>query len=182
MAHTTTKDSGEAIVQDAGGFPNWSHDYAAAWIGLLATHRRLTRELDAELEAAHGLTLSGLELLVRLASAPEHWLRLSALASEAGLSLSRVSRIVDVLESRGLIARRPRTREGGPVDAPRRRPRALLRPPRRRRDRNARSRFPALLARRGQRLFRLSRTTALTVGSPRYLALATMGPRLNSRR
>jgi DNA-binding MarR family transcriptional regulator len=107
MAHTTTRDTDEAIVQDAGGFPNWSHDYAAAWIGLLATHRRLTRELDAELEAAHGLTLSGLELLVRLASAPEHWLRLSALASEAGLSLSRVSRIVDVLENRGLIARRP---------------------------------------------------------------------------
>jgi DNA-binding MarR family transcriptional regulator len=107
MAQATTKDSDEAIVQDAGGFPNWSHDYAAAWIGLLATHRRLTRELDAELEAAHGLTLSGLELLVRLASAPEHWLRLSSLASEAGLSLSRVSRIVDVLESRGLIARRP---------------------------------------------------------------------------
>jgi len=25
-----------------------------AWIGLLATHRSLTRELDAELEAAHG--------------------------------------------------------------------------------------------------------------------------------
>jgi len=102
---SATKHSSSAIVLGADGFPVWSHEYAGAWIGLLATHRRLTRELDAELEAAHGLTLSGLELLARLASAPERRLRLSLLAAEAGLSLSRVSRIVDALEQRGLIER-----------------------------------------------------------------------------
>jgi DNA-binding MarR family transcriptional regulator len=97
----------DGIVFGSDGFPQWSRTYADAWIGLLTTHRRLTRELDAELEAAHGLTLSGLELLARLASAPERRLRLSVLAAEAGLSLSRVSRIVDALEDRGLIARQP---------------------------------------------------------------------------
>ncbi|MGA2007678.1 MAG: MarR family winged helix-turn-helix transcriptional regulator [Solirubrobacteraceae bacterium] len=102
---TTSKHGSAPIVLRSDGFPEWSHEYAAAWIGLLATHRRLTRELDAELEAAHGLTLSGLELLARLASVPEHRLRLSVLAAEAGLSLSRVSRIVDVLEARGLVER-----------------------------------------------------------------------------
>jgi len=99
------KQANSPIVCNSDGFPQWSHEYAAAWLGLLATHRRLTRELDAELEAAHGLTLSGLELLARLAGAPEHRLRLSVLAAEAGLSLSRVSRIVDALEQRGLIDR-----------------------------------------------------------------------------
>ena len=107
MAQSSPHRTCEGIVPGADGLPQWSHDYAAAWIGLLATHRSLTRELDAELEAAHGLTLSGLELLVRLASAPEHWLRLSAIAAGAGLSLSRVSRIVDALEARGLLKRRP---------------------------------------------------------------------------
>jgi DNA-binding MarR family transcriptional regulator len=107
MAQTTPHRTREGIVSSADGLPQWSHDYAAAWSGLLATHRSLTRELDAELEAAHGLALSGLELLVRLASAPEHWLRLSALAAGAGLSLSRVSRIVDALQARGLLVRRP---------------------------------------------------------------------------
>ena len=102
---TSSKPSNAAIVLRSDGFPEWSHDHAGAWIGLLATHRRLTRELDAELEAAHGLTLSALELLARLASAPGHRLRLSLLAAEAGLSLSRVSRIVDVLEDRKLIER-----------------------------------------------------------------------------
>jgi DNA-binding MarR family transcriptional regulator len=97
--------AGPPIVVRSDGFPEWSHGYAAAWIGMLATHRRLTRELDAELEAAHGLTLSGLEILARLASAPERRLRLTALAGEAGLSLSRVSRIIDALEERGLVER-----------------------------------------------------------------------------
>ena len=96
-----------AIVLSPSGFPLWSEDYEAAWIGLLTTYRRLIRELDGELESAHGLTMSGLELLVRLATAPEGWLRLSTLAAEANLSLSRVSRIVDVLEGRGLVERRP---------------------------------------------------------------------------
>jgi DNA-binding MarR family transcriptional regulator len=72
---------------------------------LLETHKRLTRELDAELEAKHGLTLSGLEVLSRLADAERRRLRLSALATSCGLSLSRISRIVDALETRGLVKR-----------------------------------------------------------------------------
>jgi DNA-binding MarR family transcriptional regulator len=93
-------------VTGPDGSPQWNPTYADAWIGLLQTHRQLTRELDARLEAEHGLTLSGLELLARLAAAPERWLRLSTVAAQTGLSLSRVSRIVDVLEDRGLVERR----------------------------------------------------------------------------
>jgi DNA-binding MarR family transcriptional regulator len=77
-----------------------------AWVGLLETHKQLTRALDAELDARHGLSLSGVELLGRLAAADGRQLRLSALAAESGLSLSRVSRIVDHLEDRGLVERK----------------------------------------------------------------------------
>ena len=76
----------------------WSERHADAWIGLLETHKRMTRMLDAELEARYGLTLSSLELLARLGAAPDRCLRLSALAAAAGLSLSRVSRIAAALE------------------------------------------------------------------------------------
>jgi len=79
---------------------------ADAWVGLLETHKQLTRALDAELDARHGLGLSGVELLGRLAAADGQRLRLSALAAESGLSLSRVSRIVDQLERRGLVERK----------------------------------------------------------------------------
>jgi DNA-binding MarR family transcriptional regulator len=89
------------------GLATWSDIHADAWIGLLETHKRLTRTLEAELEAEHGLTLSALEALGRLAAAPGRSLRLSALASECGLSLSRISRIMDSLQARGLVERRP---------------------------------------------------------------------------
>jgi DNA-binding MarR family transcriptional regulator len=84
----------------------WSTSEADAWIGLLETHKQLTRALDAELDAAHGLGLSTLELLGRLAAAGDTWPRLSELAAQTGLSLSRVSRHMDALQRRGLVQRR----------------------------------------------------------------------------
>jgi DNA-binding MarR family transcriptional regulator len=95
-----------AYVLGEDGLARWSDVHADAWIGLLEAHKQLTRALDAELEAEHGLTLSALEVLGRLAAAEGHSLRLSALASACGLSLSRVSRIMDALETRGLVERR----------------------------------------------------------------------------
>ncbi len=95
-----------AYVVGDDGLSRFSDTAAEAWIGLLETHRLLTRQLDAQLEAEHGLTLSGLELLGRLAAAHDRRLRLSTLAGQTGLSLSRVSRIADGLERRGLLQRR----------------------------------------------------------------------------
>ena len=89
------------------GLVSWSDPNAAAWIGFLEAHKRLTRELEAELEAAHGLGISAMELMSRLARTDGRMMRLSVLADAAGLSLSRVSRIIDGLERRGLVERRP---------------------------------------------------------------------------
>lgn len=99
------------------GLVSWPESHAGAWIGLLETHKRLTRELEAELEATHGLTLSALEALSRLASAERHRRRLSELASACGLSLSRISRIVDALEARGLASRCSVDTDGRAVQA-----------------------------------------------------------------
>jgi DNA-binding MarR family transcriptional regulator len=101
----------------ADGVAEWPQPRAEAWIGLLETHKQLTRALDAELESRYGLSLSSLELLARLAAAPERCLRLSALAAGAGLSLSRVSRIAVLLESRGLIDREPCPDDARAVEA-----------------------------------------------------------------
>lgn len=76
------------------------------WIGLLEAHKRLTRALNVDLERKHGLSISSLELLGRLSAAEQQVLRLTDLAERAGLSLSRVSRIIDTLEGRGLVERR----------------------------------------------------------------------------
>jgi DNA-binding MarR family transcriptional regulator len=95
----------------------WTQPEADAWIGLLETHKQLTRALDAALDADHGLGLSTLELLGRLSAAGEGWPRLSALAAETGLSLSRVSRHMDALERRGLVQRRKCSTDSRAVEA-----------------------------------------------------------------
>jgi DNA-binding MarR family transcriptional regulator len=118
MAATTPpSENACAYVVGDNGLSQWNETFADAWIGLLQTQRQLTRELDAELEARHGLGLSGLELLGRLAAADGRRLRLSHLAAEAGLSLSRVSRIVDALERRELVVRRPCPADARAVNA-----------------------------------------------------------------
>ncbi len=98
------------------GLASWDEVHADAWIGLLETHKRLTRALEAELEAEYGLTISALELLGRLAAAENRSLGLSALAGLCGLSLSRVSRVTDALEARGLVERRPVQADGRAVE------------------------------------------------------------------
>ncbi|MGI8713908.1 MAG: MarR family winged helix-turn-helix transcriptional regulator [Solirubrobacteraceae bacterium] len=106
-----------AYLVGEDGVTTWSDRHAEAWIGLLETHKQLTRMLDAELEARYGLSLSSLELLARLGAAPERCLRLSALADAAGLSLSRVSRLAGVLDRRGLITREPCSEDARAVEA-----------------------------------------------------------------
>jgi DNA-binding MarR family transcriptional regulator len=108
MSATAPSDTGKcAFALGEDGLASWDETHADAWIGLLETHKRLTRALETELEAEHGLTISALELLGRLAAAENRSLGLSALAGLCGLSLSRVSRIMDSLEARGLVERRP---------------------------------------------------------------------------
>jgi DNA-binding MarR family transcriptional regulator len=94
------------VLLTPGGLKYLPPAREAAWIGLLQAHTELTRALDAALTARHGLSLSAYEVLSRLAHAPEGHLRMSQLAERAQLSLSRVSRVIDALEQRGLVARR----------------------------------------------------------------------------
>jgi len=117
MSKIPTAASACPYVVGDDGLASWSDRHAGAWIGLLEAHKQLTRALDAELEAQHGLSLSALELLGRLAAADRRQLRLSVLAHEAGLSLSRVSRIIDVLEGRGLVERQTCPQDARAVEA-----------------------------------------------------------------
>jgi DNA-binding MarR family transcriptional regulator len=119
MASPAENSTGEkcAYVLGDDGLATWSDTHADAWIGLLETHKRLTRTLDGELEAEYGLTLSGVECLGRLAASDGRSLRLSALATETGLSLSRISRIIDTLEGRSLVERRSSPADARAVEA-----------------------------------------------------------------
>ena len=81
----------------------------AAWRSLNAAHANLVALIDRELTAADCLRLSCYEVLSELVAAPENRLRLNELAQNVGLSRSGLTRLVDKLESAGLLRRQAAT-------------------------------------------------------------------------
>jgi DNA-binding MarR family transcriptional regulator len=76
-----------------------------AWRAFLHAHAAVMRELEAQLVAEREMTLAEYDALVQLASAPGARLRMSELASRVLLSRSGVTRLVDRLETQGLVGR-----------------------------------------------------------------------------
>ena len=76
-----------------------------AWIRLLRAHATLTREMDANLQSAHGLTINDYEVLLALARAPEGRMRRVDLAEEILLTQSGITRLLQGLERSGLVER-----------------------------------------------------------------------------
>ena len=77
----------------------------AAWVRLLRAHAALTRCLDATLRRKHGLTLNDYEVLVQLANAEGGRLRRVDLAERVLLTQSGITRLLEGLESAGLVER-----------------------------------------------------------------------------
>jgi DNA-binding MarR family transcriptional regulator len=88
-----------------------------AWVGLLHAHATLVKQLDAELMAAHGISLSGFEVLWRVAAADNGRLRMTDLAELVMLSPSGLSRLVDRLETEGMIERVACPTDGRAINA-----------------------------------------------------------------
>ena len=77
----------------------------AAWVRLLSVHAQVTREMDAHLRAAHGLTLNDYEVLLFLSWAPQLRMRPVDLARGVLLTQGGVTRLLDRLEQVGLVER-----------------------------------------------------------------------------
>jgi DNA-binding MarR family transcriptional regulator len=75
----------------------------SAWVGLLRGHAALTRALNAELVADHGLTLNDYEVLLRLSRAPERKMRRVDLADQVLLTASGITRLLDGLQASGYV-------------------------------------------------------------------------------
>lgn len=78
-----------------------------AWQAFLHAHHQVTAVLDRELQERHDLSLSEYDVLLRLARAPNRALRMSQLAERVLLSPSGLTRLVDRLFAKGLVARQP---------------------------------------------------------------------------
>lgn len=77
----------------------------AAWRGMLQVHARVTQVLDAQMRAAHGLSLSSYEVLLFLGDAAERRLRMAEIADRVLLSRSGLTRLVDRLAELGYVER-----------------------------------------------------------------------------
>jgi DNA-binding MarR family transcriptional regulator len=76
-----------------------------AWRAFIHANALLLRRLDEELQAAHGLSIAEYDALLQLVRAPDHRLRMSALAERVLLSRSGITRLVDRLEHAGMVRR-----------------------------------------------------------------------------
>ena len=84
-----------------------SADERAAWGGLRYVHTTLVRQLDTDLQSAHGVSLLAYEVLLLLWRAADRRLALADLAALAVLSLSGISHLADRLERDRLVLRQP---------------------------------------------------------------------------
>jgi len=76
-----------------------------AWRSLLGAHRRLLHRLDAELQAAQGMSVADYGVLVELSEADDGRMRMSELADRMLLSPSGLTRRLDTLVRSGLVER-----------------------------------------------------------------------------
>lgn len=98
-------------TESATAAPFAEHELAG-WRGMLEAHARVTQQLDAQMRAQHGLSVSAYEVLMFLDDAPEHRLRMSDIARRALLSRSGCTRLVDRLVQQGYVTRCAATTDG----------------------------------------------------------------------
>lgn len=76
-----------------------------SFVALVRAYTHAMRELNAQLTADHGLTISDYEVLLRLSRAPEQRMRRVDLAGQVLLTASGITRLLDGLERQGYVAR-----------------------------------------------------------------------------
>lgn len=89
----------------------------AAWRSFLEAHRRVIDVLETELRDHESLPLSWYDVLVQLSESPTRSLRMQELADAVLLSKSGLTRLVDRMQSDGLVERRPCEADGRGIEA-----------------------------------------------------------------
>src|SRR5476649_2079889 len=75
------------------------------WRALMRIVKVLPRHLDSDLVRGAGLSASDYTTIMHLSEAPNRELRMADLANATDLSASRMTRLVDDLQSRGLVTK-----------------------------------------------------------------------------
>lgn len=76
-----------------------------AWRAFLGGTTVLMDQLDRDLRAEHGLSMSEYEILVRLSESPDRSIRMAELADALSHSRSRITHTISRLERDGIVTR-----------------------------------------------------------------------------
>lgn len=76
-----------------------------SFVSLVRAYTHVTRQLNAQLTADHGLTISDYEVLLRLSHASDRRMRRVDLAEQVLLTASGITRLLDGLERCGYVER-----------------------------------------------------------------------------
>jgi DNA-binding MarR family transcriptional regulator len=95
----------QAKVVEMAAVKPLSPSEEALWRALMRVIKVIPRYLDSDLVRGAGLTASEYTTIMHLSEAPHRELRMADLASATDLSASRMTRLVDGLQSRGLVTK-----------------------------------------------------------------------------
>jgi DNA-binding MarR family transcriptional regulator len=82
-----------------------SGQQVASWVSFLRAHAAITRELSAQLQREHGLTLNDYEVLLHLSHAEDGRMRRVDLAEGVVLTASGITRLLEGLERSGYVCK-----------------------------------------------------------------------------
>jgi DNA-binding MarR family transcriptional regulator len=100
------RDTTPLATADAGAAPLRARDARLGpWRAFVRAQAHVSRRLDEDLRAEHGLSLQEYVALLILAEAPERRLRMGRLADSLTLSKSGATRLIDRLVDDGFVAR-----------------------------------------------------------------------------
>jgi DNA-binding MarR family transcriptional regulator len=92
----------------AAAEPRWlSPAEREAWLGLIGVVELLPGALDAQLQRDAGVSHFEYMVMAMLSEAPDHTLRMTALAAQTNSTLPRLSHVVTRLVNRGFVERIP---------------------------------------------------------------------------
>lgn len=83
-----------------------------SWLSVVRLMTWLPWSIDQQLQRDSNLAMVEYQVLAMLSESPRRTLRMSSLAEVTNASLSRLSRVVQRLESRGLVRREPDPTDG----------------------------------------------------------------------
>ena len=95
----------QVILEAMATVDSFSPTEEALWRAVMRIVKVIPRHLDSDLIRGAGLTASEYTTIMHLSEAPNRELRMADLANATDLSASRMTRLVDDLQSRGLVTK-----------------------------------------------------------------------------